>query len=107
MTAEPRKVAIERLLGTVRSATLIFAAVLVVLGAAPASSQAACANPIACENALPGSPPSDWYVPDAGDESIQGYATQMSTNVGGAVSFKIKSATSNYRIDIYRLGYYG
>jgi N,N-dimethylformamidase beta subunit-like protein/uncharacterized protein DUF4082/fibronectin type III domain protein len=107
MTAEPRNVAAGRLRSTVRSALLVLAAIYVVLGAAPAASRAACANPVACENALPGSPPSDWYVPDAGDESIQGYATQMSTNVGGTVAFKIKSATSNYRIDIYRLGYYG
>ena len=99
--------ATERLVRTVRSAILTFAALFVVLGAAPAVSHAACANAIACENALPGSPPSDWYVADAGDASIQGYATRMSTNVGGTVSFKIKSATSNYRIDIYRLGYYG
>ena len=31
----------------------------------------------------------------------------MSVNKGDPVSFKIKSATSNYKIDILRLGYYG
>jgi hypothetical protein len=89
-----------------RRSILVLAAALIVLGAAPALSQAACANPVACENAQPGADPADWYVPDAGDESIQGFATQMSVNKGSTISFKIKSATSNYRIDIYRLGYY-
>jgi hypothetical protein len=79
---------------------------LVVLGVAPAVSSAACANPVACENALPGAAPSTWEIDGAGDPTIQGYATSMSVNVGGVVSFKIKSATSNYHIDILRLGYY-
>src|SRR5918911_3526860 len=83
------------------------AAALAALGATPARSVAACGNPVACENALPGTDPATWEVDGAGDPTIQGYATSMSTNVGGTVSFKIKSATSNYRIDIYRLGWYG
>src|SRR5919199_1702111 len=83
------------------------AAALAALGASPARSVAACGNPVACENALPGTDPATWEVDGAGDPTIQGYATSMSTNVGGTVSFKIKSATSNYRIDIYRLGWYG
>jgi Domain of unknown function (DUF4082)/Fibronectin type III domain len=87
-------------------AGLVLIAALAVMGAAPALSQAACANPVACENQLPGADPATWEVDGAGDQTIQGYATQMSTNVGGTVSFKIKSSTSNYRIDIYRLGYY-
>src|SRR5919202_3145504 len=82
-------------------------AALAALGASPARSVAACGNPVACENALPGTDPATWEVDGAGDPTIQGYATSMSTNVGGTVSFKIKSATSNYRIDIYRLGWYG
>src|ERR671933_2503328 len=83
------------------------AAALGALGATPARSLAACANPVACENALPGTDPATWEVDGAGDPTIQGYAASMSTNVGGTVSFKNKSATSNYRIDIYRLGWYG
>ncbi len=31
----------------------------------------------------------------------------MSVNKGQTVQFKIKSATSNFHIDILRLGYYG
>ena len=86
-------------------------AALVVLAAeglatAP-QALAACANPVACENALPGDPQSDWAVQGIGDESIQGYATSMSVNVGQTESFKIKTPSTNYHIDILRLGYYG
>jgi len=87
--------------------------VLVVLccGAVPsAAGAAACdapvTNPVACENTLTGADPSTWEIDGAGDPSIQGYATQMSVNKGASISFKIKSATSNYHIDILRLGYY-
>jgi Domain of unknown function (DUF4082)/Fibronectin type III domain/Bacterial Ig domain len=64
-------------------------------------------NKIACENSKPGDPPSNWQIIGIGDESIQGFATQMSTPVGGTVSFKIKTSSSNYHINILRLGYYG
>jgi hypothetical protein len=86
----------------------------VMLGAAtlPAVSRAAACdppvtNPIACENTKPGADPSTWEIDGAGDPSIQGYATQMSVNKGDPISFKIKSQTSNYHIDVLRLGYYG
>jgi len=64
-------------------------------------------NPIACENSLPGADPTTWEISGAGDSTIQGYATQISVNRGTTVTFKIKSATSGYHIDILRLGYYG
>ncbi len=44
---------------------------------------------------------------DQGDTTIQGFATDMSVNVGGTVHFKVNSNTSNYKLDIYRMGYYG
>ena len=64
-------------------------------------------NPVACENTLPGDPPSDWQVSGVGDSTIQGFATSMSVNIGQTVSFKIKTPASAYHIDILRLGYYG
>jgi hypothetical protein len=66
-------------------------------------------NPIACENTKTGNPESEWDLPaaNAGDPSIQGFATDISVNHGHAVSFKVKTAATAYRIDIYRLGYYG
>jgi hypothetical protein len=63
-------------------------------------------NPVACENTLPGDPPSDWQVNGVGDSTIQGYATSMSVDVGGTITFKIKTPASSYHIDILRLGYY-
>ena len=65
-----------------------------------------CANPIACENLLPPGK-TDWQISGSGDSDIQGFATDISVNVGQTVSFKIKTTASNYTIDIFRLGYYG
>ena len=50
---------------------------------------------------------SDWLVAGAGDSTIQGFATTMSVNVGQTENFKIKTPSTNYHIDILRLGYYG
>jgi hypothetical protein len=48
-----------------------------------------------------------WDIPGAGDSNIQGYATDISVNLGSRVSFKVDTNSSNYRLDIYRMGYYG
>ena len=85
--------------------------VVSAFAAAPARATTFCStsvpNPVACENSLPGDPPSDWQVTGAGDPSIQGFATSMSVNVGGTISFKIDTPSTAYHIDILRLGYYG
>ena len=82
---------------------------LAAFGALRAQSAfAACtSNPIVCENQLPGDAPSDWQISGAGDSTIQGFATQMSVNVGQTENFKINTPSTNYHIDILRLGYYG
>lgn len=64
-------------------------------------------NPIACENSKPGTPPSEWQINGIGSESIQGYATAVSVNVGETENFKIKTPSTGYHINILRLGYYG
>ena len=64
-------------------------------------------NPIVCENSKPGSPPSEWDVQGAGDSNIQGFATDISVNRGQTVHFKIDTNATDYRLDIYRMGYYG
>jgi Domain of unknown function (DUF4082)/Bacterial Ig-like domain/Bacterial Ig domain len=66
-------------------------------------------NPIVTENALPGNPKSEWDINGAGSENIQGFTTDIGYNRGETVNFKIKvsSSVSNYRLDIYRMGYYG
>jgi hypothetical protein len=65
------------------------------------------ANAIERENCLPGSPQGQWDVSGAGDPSIQGFATDISVNVGETVSFKVNTDATAYTIDIYRMGYYG
>jgi len=90
---------------------MLLAFVLLCCAAVPAVSQAApcdvpVTNQVACENTKAGDAPSTWEINGAGDPSIQGYATQMSVNKGSTINFKIKSATANYRVDIYRMGYY-
>jgi len=63
-------------------------------------------NPIVCENSKTGNPASEWEVSGSGDSSIQGFATDISVNKGQTVSFKIRTVSPDYRVDIYRLGYY-
>ena len=65
------------------------------------------ANLIVQENLLTGNPSSEWDLADVGSTSIEGFATDISVNRGQLVSFKINTAATSYRIDIYRLGYYG
>jgi Domain of unknown function (DUF4082)/Fibronectin type III domain/Bacterial Ig domain len=102
----PRRLAIRLLLLT----CLTVSAAIALLPMSSARAEGECAsapNPIACENALPGDPLSDWQVTGIGSASIQGFATSMSVNVGQTESFKIKTPASSYHIDILRLGYYG
>ncbi len=76
--------------------------------ASTAAGASGCAsNPIVCENARPGSPPSEWQITGDGETSIQGFATQQSVNAGETEFFKVKTDAADYRLDIYRLGYYG
>jgi Domain of unknown function (DUF4082)/Bacterial Ig-like domain/Bacterial Ig domain len=79
--------------------------------APPAAVAAPCdaplVSPVACENSKPGNPESEWGITGAGSSSIQGFATQMSINVGETQGFKIDTPASSYRLDIYRMGYYG
>ena len=64
-------------------------------------------NPIACENALAGNLADEWDIVGAGDETIQGFTTEISVNRGQTIDFKIDTTAADYRLDIYRMGYYG
>ncbi len=66
---------------------------------------AAPANEIVAENCLPGD--TGWDVNLAGDADLQGFATEMSVNRGESISFKVDTPASDYRLDIYRMGWYG
>ena len=93
-------VALTALLG----ATLLIALPAQTVYAAPCD--APVVNAIACENTKPGNPSSVWDVSGSGSATIQGFATAMSVNVGETESFKVKTAATSYRLDIYRMGYY-
>jgi hypothetical protein len=74
--------------------------------AAPGGVCAAPPNAVVAENCLAGQPASEWDIAGVGDTSIEGYAAQFSVNRGTTVQFKVRTAASAYRFDIYRMGYY-
>ncbi len=71
----------------------------------------ATSNEIVAENELPGNPVSQWGIHGSingvADTNIEGFATNISVDVGQEVDFKINTDSDHYRIEIYRLGYYG
>jgi hypothetical protein len=81
-----------------------------IAGASSAAAAGPCdapvVNKVACENTKPGTPESEWRV-DGVDDEIVGFTTDISTNVGGTVRFKVSSPATSWKIDIYRLGWYG
>jgi len=91
----------------VRRALLLLGVLGTALGITSDPSSAQCANPIACENLLPGNLPSEWDITGAGDPTIQGFTTDISVDQGQTVRFKIDTTATAYHIDIYRMGYYG
>ncbi|GAA2418064.1 hypothetical protein GCM10010191_30870 [Actinomadura vinacea] len=64
-------------------------------------------NPVACENSKPGSPSEEWEKASGGGQTIEGFTTSFSVNVGQTVQFKINTPATRYSISIYRMGYYG
>ncbi len=64
-------------------------------------------NPVLCENSKPGNSASEWDIDGEGDTNIQGFSTDISINKGQVVNFKIDTGAVAYRLDIYRMGFYG
>ena len=91
-----------------RSAGMFFALLLSVVAAAH-SQCSSPANAIVAENCQTGNPQSEWDVSsgDAGDPTIQGFATDISVNQGGTIYFKVNTTAKAYTLNIYRMGYYG
>jgi hypothetical protein len=91
----------------VQAVVLAVLAVLVApAGAARASDPCgAGSNPVACENSLPGTPMSQWYSPSAWGD-IAGFSTAQSVQPGQTISFKVSSPAA-YKVEIFRLGWYG
>ena len=98
----------QRLLSVVLAFSL--GVVLLVVLPAPKAAAAPCdapvVNEIACENTKTGNPSSEWQISGSGSSSIQGFATDISVNRGSTIGFKVKTASTSYRLDIYRMGYY-
>ncbi len=68
---------------------------------------AAPPNRIVAENCLVGNAAAEWDISGTGDAGIQGFATDISVNRGSSVAFKLRTNATRYRLDIYRMGYYG
>ena len=58
------------------------------------------------ENKLPGVPSTEWDINGWGDPSIQGFGHDISVNLGETIYFRVKTDSADYRLDIYRMGYY-
>ncbi|MCF2529768.1 N,N-dimethylformamidase beta subunit family domain-containing protein [Yinghuangia soli] len=89
----------------------LLAAMAIVLPTAGRASAGPCdapiVNAIVCENSKTGTARTTWDITGSGSSTIQGFTTDISYNVGETVRFKIKTPATGYRLDIYRLGWYG
>lgn len=65
-------------------------------------------NPVVAENSLPGTVSNNWFLGTAGTNgTIAGYCDKTSYAPGDTVNFKVDSTSNPFRVEIYRLGYYG
>lgn len=71
------------------------------------TTNAVTPNAIVLENMKQGTPQSVWDLMSGPSSAIEGFTTDISYDLGQTVSFKINTDSSHYRVDIYRLGYYG
>ncbi len=63
-------------------------------------------NAVQVENALPGS--SGWRIRAAPGHAIEGYAAEASVAPGDDLDLHVSTApAANYRVELYRLGWYG
>jgi hypothetical protein len=83
------------------------AAVAIALCVWGTAAVAQAANPIQIENAKPGD--WDWYLDGAvaRNGEIEGYANQPSYQPGWTVNFMISTTAPQYKLTIYRVGWYG
>ena len=64
------------------------------------------ANQIIRENCRPGNDSRQWDVNADGDPTIQGFSDPFSVGRGERIVFKIKTDSSDYYVDIFRVGWY-
>jgi len=74
---------------------------------APGTAFAAPApNPVVAENLLPGT--TDWNIAPSVLREVEGYPTSISAAPGQTLQFHVQTTPpERYRIEIYRLGWYG
>jgi N,N-dimethylformamidase beta subunit-like protein len=78
--------------------------VVLLLLLAPGFARAA--NPVQAENALPGT--TAWYVTQAPPPSVEGYTSEISVLPGETLHLHVStSPAERYRVEVYRLGWYG
>lgn len=106
MPTRPRRRAVAFLTALVLGVPLGVLAVAMPASAAT-DPCAVGGNPIVCENSKPGTDPDVWDITGAGDDAIQGFATDISVNVGSTIGFKVDTDARAYTIDVYRTGWYG
>ncbi|MGC1512491.1 MAG: N,N-dimethylformamidase beta subunit family domain-containing protein [Acidimicrobiales bacterium] len=98
--------------GIVRSITAVLAVLSGLLVFQPTAQAAGpCDAPvqsvIQCENSKAGTAKSQWDVTGTGSSNILGFTNDISYAPGAVVDFRIKTTSSKYRLDLYRMGYYG
>src|SRR3954468_3200075 len=67
--------------------------------------QAPAANWVAAENAKQGT--SAWRISAGATKGISGYANRVSANIGESVRLFVDTNAGSFRVQAYRLGYYG
>lgn len=96
-------------LSSIAAGALVAATLITVAPAPSASAAEPCGpggNKVSCENSKPGTDPAVWDINGDGDDTIQGFGTDISVNVGSRIDFKIDTNAAAYTIDIYRTGWY-
>jgi hypothetical protein len=85
---------------------LVFCSLL-LLSLWPAAVHAQTQSEIVAENLKAGTDQVNWdYDYRTSEGRILGFATDMSTNKGGTVKFKIRCRADAYKVEIFRIGYY-
>lgn len=79
------------------SATILLLTLLVASPAVAASIRA--------ENAKPGT--AGWEITTAATREIEGYASRTSVNAGEAIELFVNTVADTYRVDVFRMGWYG
>ena len=64
-------------------------------------------NAIVAENNQPGADPATWLQPAYPPTVIEGYSSEVSVLPGQTVHLHVSTAGDRYRVEVYRLGWYG